>query len=94
MHAFHIAVTVVMAVFGLAALAAIYGPVPYLLAISFYFGLWVLTAAIIIALTLVLILIVRAVNKEAKPFLRRTWLGLANGTVAVVFLGWFAIYVS
>ena len=51
-------------------------------------------AAIIIALTLALILVVRAVNREAKPFLRRTWLGLANGAVATVFLAWFVVYAS
>ena len=83
-----------MALCGLGALTAIYGPVPYLLGISFYFGLWVLMAAMLIALTLALILIVRAANKEAKPFLQRTWLGLANGTVAAVFLAWFVIYAS
>jgi hypothetical protein len=94
MHAFHVAVTVAMAMCGIGALIAIYWPVPNLLALSFYLGLWALMAAIIIALMLALILIVRAVNKEAKPFLRRTWLGLANGTIAVVFLAWFLAYVS
>ena len=94
MHTFHIAVTAAMALCGIGALVAIYGPAPYLLPLSFYFGLWALIAAIIIALTLALILIVRAVNKEARPFLQRTWLGLANGTVALVFLAWFAVYAS
>ena len=78
MHAFHIAVTGAMALCGIGALVGMYGPAPYLLPISFYVGLWVLMAAILIATTLALILIVRAVNKEGAAFLSRTWVGLAN----------------
>ena len=94
MHPFHIAMTVLMALCGSAALLAVYGPVPYLLAISFYVGLWVITAAILIALVIGLILIVRAVNRDAGPLLKRAWLGLANGTVGLAFLAWFVAHVS
>ena len=94
MHAFHIAVTVAMALCGIGALVGMYWPVPILLPISFYFGLWVLMIAIVIAVTLALVLIVRAVNKKARPFLVRTWLGLANGAVALVFLAWYSVYLS
>jgi hypothetical protein len=94
MHALHIAVTVGMALCGIGALVGMYGPAPYLLPISFYLGLWVLVAAILIAATLALILIVRAVNKEGAAFLTRTWVGLANGVVALAFLAWYSLYMS
>ena len=83
-----------MAACGLAALVARYGPVPYLLAISFYLGLWVIIAAILIALVVAPILIARIANKNAAPFLKQAWLALANGTVGLAFLAWFAAHVS
>jgi len=94
MHATHIAVTAAMAVCGLGALIAIYGRMPQLLGISFYLGLWVLIAAMIIALALTLVLAVCAAKKQARPFLKRAWLGLVNGAVALLFLMWFAAHAS
>jgi hypothetical protein len=94
MHGFHIAMTVAMALCGIGALVGMYGPVPGLLVTSFYFGLWTLMIAIVVAATLGLILIVRAMNKQARLFLARTWLGLANGTVALLFLAWYSVYLS
>jgi hypothetical protein len=94
MHALHIAVTALMAACGLAALVARFGPVPDLMAISFYLGLWVIIAAVLIALVVGLVLIVRIASKNAAPFLKQTWLALANGIVGLAFLAWFAVHVS
>ena len=94
MHWAHVVVTSAMAACAAAALLAIYGPVPQLLGISFYLGLCALIVAMLIALALALMLIVRAVRREAVPFLKLTWLGLANGALALLFLAWFAAYAS
>ena len=83
-----------MALCGIGALIGMYSSAAYLLPISFYFGLWTLMIAIVVAATLALILIVRVVNKQARLFLARTWLGLANGTVALFFLAWYSVYLS
>ena len=94
MHAAHIAVTVFMAMCAAGALLALSGAAPGLLAISMYLGWWATVGAVLISLAVVAILIARIQANAAGAYLKRSWLALANGLVALVFLGWFVTHVS
>ena len=94
MHPAHMAVTVFMGLCGAGALLALSGMAPGLIAISFFFGWWATIGAIVIALVVAVVLAGQAGKGKGRAFFRRSWLGLANGAVALVFWVLFIAYAS
>ena len=59
------------------------GTVPRLLGISFYLGWFATVGAMVVAAGLTGALAERAWKGRARAFLRRSWLGFANGAAAL-----------
>jgi len=59
-----------------------------------FMGWWVTIGAMLIAVVLAVVLADRASKGKARSFMQHSWLGLANGGVALVFWAWFILYVS
>jgi hypothetical protein len=93
MHLANIAVTVFMGACGVGALLAFSGIAPSLIAISFFLGWWATIGAMVIAIILAVILAGQAEKGRGRVFFKRSWLGLANGAVALVFWVLFIAYV-
>ena len=94
MHPAHMAVAVLMGICGAGALLALSGIAPQFIAVWFFFGWWATIGAIVIALVLAVLLAGQAEKGKGRAFFRRSWLGLANGTVALVFWVLFIAYAS
>ena len=90
----HIAVSVACLLSGLSALAGYLLPSPGLLGAGVYFGYWATLGAMLISVFLVGVLIDRARVGAGRLFIRRSWLGLVNGAVALVFWVWVIGYDS
>ena len=88
------AVTVFMGLCGVGALLALSGTAPGLIGISFFLGWWATIGAIVIALVLAVVLAGQAEKGNGRAFFKRSWLGLANGTAALVFWVLFIAYAS
>ena len=89
MAPFHVVVTLAMAACGIGALFGEIRGNGNLLWLSFFTGYWVTLAAIVTGFVLVIVLIYRAFRRNARPLFLRSWLGVANGVVALVFWVWF-----
>ena len=94
MHPGHIAVSAVCLLCGLSAVVGYLVPSPGLLGSGVFFGYWATLAAIVIAIFVAGLLLDRARKGQAQPFIRRSWLGLANGGVALMFWLWVIAYGS
>ena len=94
MHAAHIAMTVFMSLCGLGALLALAGTAPKLIGISFFMGWWATVGAVLVAIVLGVILAHRISQGKGWSFIRHSWLGFANGAVALVFWVWFIAYAT
>jgi|SRR5688572_20524346 len=92
MHPAHIVVTVFLALCGLGAVLGFSGTAPHLLGISFYLGWFVTMGAMLLAAGLAGALAERAWKGTAHAFLRRSWLGLANGAAALASWVWVIAY--
>jgi hypothetical protein len=92
MHPAHIAVTVFLGLCGLGAVLALSGAAPHLLGISFYLGWFATVGAMLIAAGLAGVLAERAWKGTARAFLRRSWLGLANGVASLMSWAWVIAY--
>jgi hypothetical protein len=89
-----VALTGFMGLCGIGALLALSGIAPGLVGISFFLGWWATMAAIVVAVVLAVMLAGQAEKGNGQAFFRRSWLGLANGAVALVFWVVFIAYAS
>ena len=89
MHLAHVAITAFMVLCGLGALLALSGTAPKLIGISMFMGWWATVGAMFVAVVLAVVYAARISSGNGRSFLRRSWLGFANGIVALVFWVWF-----
>jgi hypothetical protein len=94
MHAAHVAIAVFMGLCGLGALLALSGTAPKLIGISMFMGWWATVGAMVVAVVLAVVLAARISQGKGEAFIRRSWLGFANGIVAFAFWVWFIAYAS
>ena len=94
MHPAYVAITGFMGVCGVGAVLALSGIAPGLVGISFFLGWWATMAAMVVAVILAVILAAQAEKGKGRAFFMRSWLGLANGAVALVFWVLFIAYAN
>jgi len=94
MAPFHLAVTLALAACGVGALVGSIQQNGSLLWLSYFTGYWVTLAAMAIGFVLVIVLTYRAFLSNARSMFSRSWLGVANGIVALIFWGWFTYDMS
>jgi hypothetical protein len=89
MHPAHVAVSVVCLACGLSVVAAYLDPsYGSLGGLGVFFGYWATLAAIVIGVLVAGVLFERARDGKARAFVRKSWLGLVNGAVALTFRVW------
>lgn len=94
MHRFHFIVSVVniVAGFSLALLLRVRpeGEHPTWAAVTVVGGYSANVLAVLVAVVVGILLVVRAVKGEARPFLNKHWLGLFNGLFVIAF--WIVLF--
>jgi len=83
MNRFHLAVSVALVITGFGAIVGFFDERPELLVAGLYFGYWAMLVAIIVAIFLVLLLLIRSFTGSAAQLWKRQWLGVVNGILAV-----------
>ena len=87
MHPFHISISVINLLCGLAVALAYTTNFHRedLLGFGIFVGYFANLLAVVISIVLFVILIVRYIKGQGKPFIARNWLGIFNGVFVLLF---------